>query len=164
MDGILNMLDSEAFTIIVIVTFFIMVICFLCYCGAFKPVEVTQTVVWDFQGLEKELKERVYGQDEAVNAILQVIRDVLTSREANPRPKTIILVGGPGVGKHHVLNIIKNHLGCHPVNESATHSCELRLTRTYDSDKTNRLRKYVLTLDTNGIRPMFAYFNSLNIP
>jgi hypothetical protein len=162
MDGILNLpYIKKAFITIVIVIIFIVV---LFYCGAFKPVEVTQTVVWDLQGLKKDFKERVYGQDEAVDKILQVIRDVVTSREANPRPnnKTIILVGGPGVGKHHVLNIIKNHLGCHPVNESATQSCELRLTKTYDSDMKNALKKYVLTLDTNGTRPMFAYFDSLN--
>jgi hypothetical protein len=134
---------------------------FLNYFKVSGPFKVTQTVVWDLQGLEKELRERVYGQDEAVDTILQVIRDVVTSREANPRPKTIILVGGPGVGKHHVMDIIKNHIRCQPVNESATQSCELRFQRTVESSDTNTLKKYELTPNTNGTRPMFAYFSSL---
>jgi hypothetical protein len=132
---------------------------FLNYFKVSEPVEATKTVVWDLQGLEKELRERVYGQDEAVDKILQVIRDVVTSREAIPRPKTIILVGGPGVGKHHVMDIIKNHIRCQPVNESATQSCELRFQRTFVSSDTNTLKKYELTPNTNGTRPMFAYFS-----
>jgi hypothetical protein len=120
-----------------------------------KPTEVTKTktVVWDLKGLEKELRKRVFGQDEALNKILQAIREVVSSRKANSRPKTILLLGGPGVGKHHVLNIIKNH-----ITERDT---QLRFESTLIPIKTSTLTKHVLTPDTNGIRPMFAYASSL---
>lgn len=70
-------------------------------------------VVWDTKGLEHELATRVYGQERAVQDIQKIITRPIPYNKNMPiqsRHQIVFILGGPGVGKSHVINILTKHV------------------------------------------------------
>lgn len=115
-------------------------------------------VIWNIDDMTNELSKQVYGQDEVVKNITNAMRESIEME--NSRPKLILLLGGPGVGKHHVLNIIRNHVKCGYVNKTVAESCEdnyehatlIQSERPLSYINIKYLNKY------HGITPYFLEF------
>lgn len=85
------------------------------------------TIVWDLPGLERELKERVYGQEEAAREILWNIRSLADDPRPTHKQRVVFLLGGPGVGKSHVIDILQKHVHCEVAGNS---TCQIKFENT----------------------------------
>jgi hypothetical protein len=84
-------------------------------------------VFWDMDGMEKELELRVYGQKDAIGNLTQSLQRAISDIKNNQsNPKMFFLLGGPGVGKHLVLEIIQKHIKCQYKDEIKSNMpCEI---------------------------------------
>ncbi len=61
-------------------------------------------------GLEDKLKEKIIGQDEAVNALASAIKRSRVQISPRRRPASFIFVGPTGVGKTELVKVLSNEL------------------------------------------------------
>lgn len=66
--------------------------------------------VWDLTSLVQELTTRMHGQNEALRELVWTIRNLANETEHTRRHHVVFLMGGPGVGKSHVIDIMINHI------------------------------------------------------
>ncbi len=75
------------------------------------PAEkVSEDVAKKMANLERELKARIIGQDEAVDAVVAAIRRSKVRLDAKKRPASFIFVGPTGVGKTELSKVLAQEL------------------------------------------------------
>ena len=62
------------------------------------------------EGLESRIKERIVGQDEAVNAVCRAVRRGRVGVSAKRKPVSFIFAGPTGVGKTELVRVLANDL------------------------------------------------------
>ncbi len=72
--------------------------------------KIEQTELRKIGLLGKQLKERIIGQDEAVEAVVSAIKRNRLSLSKNRRPSSFIFVGPTGVGKTELVKVLSNTL------------------------------------------------------
>lgn len=75
------------------------------------PAEkVSEDVAKKMANLERELKARIIGQDQAVDAVVAAIRRSKVRLDAKKRPASFIFVGPTGVGKTELSKVLAQEL------------------------------------------------------
>ena len=72
--------------------------------------KIRETELRRVGGLEKTLKERVIGQDEAVKLVAAAVRRSRVQISARRRPASFIFVGPTGVGKTELVKVLSREL------------------------------------------------------
>lgn len=68
--------------------------------------KIEQSDMQKLKGLEESLKERIIGQDEAVNAVSTAVRRRRVQLSKRRRPASFIFVGPTGVGKTELVKVL----------------------------------------------------------
>ncbi|MDD6094994.1 MAG: ATP-dependent Clp protease ATP-binding subunit [Clostridia bacterium] len=66
------------------------------------------------EGLSERLKERIVGQDEAVDAVVRAVRRSRTGISPKKKPVSFIFAGPTGVGKTELVKVLANDLFSSP--------------------------------------------------
>ncbi|MDM7323457.1 MAG: AAA family ATPase [Thermus sp.] len=74
-------------------------------------VPLRKEAVWDFNELERALKARVLGQDEAVGAILRGLKRKAAGFTRKEKPFSAMLLGPTGTGKTELAKALADALG-----------------------------------------------------
>ncbi len=72
--------------------------------------KIEQSDMQKLKGLEESLKERIIGQDEAVNAVSTAVRRRRVQLSKRRRPASFIFVGPTGVGKTELVKVLAETL------------------------------------------------------
>jgi len=72
--------------------------------------KIEQSDMQKLKSLEKSLKERIIGQDEAVNAVATAVRRRRVQLSKRRRPASFIFVGPTGVGKTELVKVLAETL------------------------------------------------------
>ncbi len=73
-------------------------------------MKIQETEFQKISGLEKKLKEKIIGQDEAVHLVSDAIKRSRVSLSKRKRPASFIFVGPTGVGKTELVKVLANEL------------------------------------------------------
>ncbi len=75
---------------------------------------ITEDEYTKLEGLSDRLKERIVGQDEAVDAVVRAVRRSRTGVSPKRKPVSFIFAGPTGVGKTELVKVLANDLFSSP--------------------------------------------------
>lgn len=88
----------------------LLLLCVIVFLQVYNAIENLDDHVlkYDLEGLEKTLKREVFGQQEATEGLLGLLKDYL-STYVHSKPLVVSLLGPTGVGKSHLGRLLAQH-------------------------------------------------------
>lgn len=79
-------------------------------CTGIPSAKIEENDYKKIMNLDKEIKEKIIGQDDAVNLVAQAIKRNRMQLSSKKRPASFIFVGPTGVGKTELVKVLSNTL------------------------------------------------------